>query len=334
MRKIPVNWQGKEVLVTGAGGFIGSHLTEVLVERGARVTAFVRYTSRGDHGLLRLLDPDVRGAIEVIAGDLRDPEAVRRSVKGREVVFHLGALIAIPYSYVHPTEVAQVNVQGTINVLNAARDAGVERLVHTSTSEVYGTARTVPIPEEHPLTGQSPYSASKIGADALAESYFRAFDLPVATIRPFNTYGPRQSGRAVIPTIIGQALHRDRISLGALSPTRDFNYVRDTASGFLAVASCDDALGRVLNVGTGKEISIGEIAERILKRVGRDLPIETTEDRLRPRKSEVFRLICDASKARELTGWEPQVSLDEGLDHVIDFMKAHPDWTTIDRYEV
>ncbi len=329
-----MNWQGTKVVVTGAGGFIGSHLCELLVSRGAEVTAFVRYTSRPDHGLLRMLAPDVRASIRVVAGDLRDPEAVRRSVGGQEIVFHLAALIAIPYSYVHPTEVVQVNVTGTVNVLNAARDAGVARLVHTSTSEVYGTARSVPIDEGHPLTGQSPYSASKIGADALAHSFWRSFGLPVATLRPFNTYGPRQSGRAVIPTIVGQALHRDRITLGSLAPTRDFTFVTDVAAGFLAIASCDAGIGEVINVGSGREISIGDLARRVVERVGRPVPIESTADRSRPDGSEVYRLVCDASRARTLLGWEPTISMDEGLDRVIDFLRDHPDWTDVVRYEV
>ena len=281
-----------------------------------------------------MLAPDVRASIRVVAGDLRDPEAVRRSVGGQEIVFHLAALIAIPYSYVHPTEVVQVNVTGTVNVLNAARDAGVARLVHTSTSEVYGTARSVPIDEGHPLTGQSPYSASKIGADALAHSYWRSFGLPVATIRPFNTYGPRQSGRAVIPTIVGQALHRDRITLGSLAPTRDFTFVTDIAAGFLAIASCDAGVGEVINVGSGREISIGDLARRVVERVGRPVPIESTADRSRPDCSEVYRLVCDASRAKRLLGWEPTISMDEGLDRVIDFLRAHPDWTDVVRYEV
>ena len=329
-----MSWVGKRVFVTGAGGFIGSHLCERLVREGAEVTAFVRYTSRSSDGLLALGSPDVRTAIRKIHGDLRDPAALHRAVAGHEIVFHLGALIAIPYSYVHPTEVAEVNVMGTVNALNAARDAGVTRFVHTSTSEVYGTARTVPIREDHPLTGQSPYSASKIGADALVDSYHRAFGLPVTTLRPFNTFGPRQSGRAVIPTIIGQALKSDEIKLGSLTPTRDFTFVEDTARAFLAVASCDAALGKVLNAGNGREISVGDVATRIVARVGRPVRIVVESGRTRPEKSEVMRLICDASMLRELTGWEPQVTLDEGLDRVISFIREHPDWTDVTRYEV
>ncbi len=329
-----MNWVGKRVFVTGAGGFIGSHLCERLLQEGAEVTAFVRYTSRSSDGLLALARPDVRAAIRKIHGDLRDPAAIHRAVAGHEIVFHLGALIAIPYSYVHPTEVAEVNVMGTVNVLNAARDAGVSRFVHTSTSEVYGTARTVPIREDHPLTGQSPYSASKIGADALVESYHRAFGLPVTTLRPFNTFGPRQSGRAVIPTIVGQALKRDEVRLGSLTPTRDFTFVEDTARAFLAIASCDAALGKVLNAGNGREISVGDVAERIVARVGRPVRVVEESSRTRPEKSEVMRLICDASMLRDLTGWQPQVTLDEGLDRVISFIREHPEWTDVTRYEV
>lgn len=329
-----MTWVGKRVFVTGAGGFIGSHLCERLVKEGAEVTAFLRYTSRSSDGLLALGPPDVRAAIRKVHGDLRDPAALHRAVAGQEIVFHLGALIAIPYSYLHPTEVAEVNVMGTVNVLNAARDAGVTRFVHTSTSEVYGTARTVPIREDHPLTGQSPYSASKIGADALVDAYHRAFDLPVATLRPFNTFGPRQSGRAVIPTIIGQALKGNEIKLGSLTPTRDFTFVEDTARAFLAVASCDAAIGRVLNAGNGREISVGEVAARIVARVGRPVRIVEEGARTRPARSEVMRLICDASMLRDLTGWQPQVTLDEGLDRVISFMREHPDWTDVTRYEV
>ena len=284
--------------------------------------------------MLAYTPSEVRAAIQRILGDLRDPEAVRKAVAGKDVVFHLGALIAIPYSYVHPTEVAEVNVMGTVNVLNAARNASVSRVVHTSTSEVYGTAKMVPITEDHPLAGQSPYSASKIGADALVDSYHRAFGLPVATVRPFNTYGPRQSGRAVIPTIVGQALASDRVKLGALTPTRDFTFVEDTVRGFLAIAACDAAIGRTLNLGNGREISVGDVAARIVARVGRPVPIVADEERARPGNSEVMRLICDASRARELTGWQPEVSLDDGLDRVIAFIREHPGWTDIARYEV
>lgn len=329
-----VSWDGVPVLVTGAGGFIGSHLTERLVDLGARVTAFVRYTSQHEPGLLSLAAPDTREAIEIVPGDLRDPHAVLSAMQDVEVVFHLGALISIPYSYIHPNEVAAVNVMGTVNVLEAARRVGVRRVVHTSTSEVYGTAEFVPIHEGHPLKPQSPYSASKIGADSLAESFGRSFDVPVTIVRPFNTYGPRQSGRAVIPTIIGQALDQDRLSLGALTPTRDFTFVADTVRGFIALAMSSGALGQAVNLGTGTEISIGDLASRICELVGRELPIETSGDRLRPESSEVYRLVADVSRARELAGWKPEVTLDEGLVEVIDFMRRHPGWTSVERYEV
>ena len=329
-----MKWSGAKVVVTGAGGFIGSHLCELLVREGAELTAFVRYTSRGGWGLLDLVEPEISQNIQVVTGDLRDPEAVRNVVRGQETIFHLGALIAIPYSYQHPTEVTQVNVVGTLNVLNAAREFGISRVVHTSTSEVYGTAQTVPISESHPLSAQSPYSASKIGADALAMSYHCSFGLPLATVRPFNTYGPRQSGRAVIPTIIGQALNAGRIKLGSLTPTRDFLFVKDTVAGFLAVAHCDLAIGKTVNLGTGNEISIGDLAAKIIERTGCDVPIESEEERIRPDNSEVFRLVCDAERAKTWAGWEPTYSLDAGLDEVIDFMRSHPHWTKIRQYEV
>ena len=252
-----MNWNNKKVLVTGAGGFIASHLVERLVGEGAQVRAFVRYNSRNDVGMLRTVSPDVFSQLEIMRGDLRDIEAVRNAVRDSDTVFHLGALIAIPYSYVNPREVIDVNIMGTMNVLMAARDFGVRRVVHTSTSEVYGTAQYVPIDEAHPLQGQSPYSASKIGADKIAESFYRSFDVPVVTLRPFNTYGPRQSTRAVIPTIITQALTQDEVKLGSLEPSRDFTFVTDTANGFLRVAEADNVLGEEINLGNDNTIRIG-----------------------------------------------------------------------------
>lgn len=326
-------WSGKKVLVTGAGGFIGSHLVSRLVEAGAEVRAFVRYNSRGDPGMLRSLAPEVTNEIELIAGDLRDDDAVRNAVKGCAYVFHLGALISIPYSYKHPAEVASTNMMGTLNVLLACRDFGAQRLVHTSTSEVYGTARVAPISESHPLQGQSPYSASKIGADKLAESFYCAYDLPVITVRPFNTYGPGQSGRAVIPTIITQALTRDVIQLGNLETTRDFTYVDDTVSGFLRAAECEAGLGEVFNLGTGEEIAIGDLARMILAMLGRQARIETKTLRLRPQKSEVMRLISDNSRAREVLGWQPGVSLHDGLTRTIAWIREHLDHYRIGQYE-
>lgn len=330
---MPEHWQRKKVLVTGAGGFIGSHLVGALVERGAEVRTFVRYNSRGDPGLLRMLDASKTESIELVAGDLRDEDAVRAAVKGCEVVFHLGALISIPYSYKHPAEVVSTNIMGTLNVLLACRDSGVERLVHTSTSEVYGTARVAPIGEDHPLQGQSPYSASKIGADKLAESFSCAYDLPLVTVRPFNTYGPGQSGRAVIPTIITQALCRDVVQLGNLEATRDFTFIEDTVAGFIQAAENQNSLGEVFNLGTGEEIAIGELARRIIKIIGSQAAIETKTLRLRPRKSEVMRLVSDNTRARELLGWQPRVSLEDGLLLTIDWVKKNLHQYRVGQYE-
>ena len=304
-----MNLAGESVLVTGAGGFIGSHLVERLVKRGALVRAFLRYNSRSDPGLLRLLPQDVLDAVDLYFGELRDPDSVRQAIAGRSVVFHLGALIGIPYSYQHPNDVVQTNVLGTMHVLMAARDLSVERVVHTSTSEVYGSARYVPIDESHPLQAQSPYSASKIGADKLAESFHLSFGLPVVTVRPFNTYGPRQSARAVIPTIISQALTQDVVELGALAPRRDFLYVKDTVAGFVAAAEADGVSGEVLNVGTGQDISIGELATLILSLLEKRTPVVLDETRVRPDASEVDRLQASIVKAEGLIGWRPEVSL-------------------------
>ncbi|HSJ52999.1 MAG TPA: SDR family NAD(P)-dependent oxidoreductase [Anaerolineae bacterium] len=329
-----MSWQGTPVLITGAGGFIGSHLTERLVREGAQVRAFVRYNSRQDVGLLALLPPDLRAAVDVVAGDLRDGEAVRAAMAGIDVVFHLGALIAIPYSYVHPREVVETNVMGTLNVLLAARDLGTARVVHTSTSEVYGTARYTPIDEAHPLQGQSPYSASKIGADKIVESFHRSFGLPVATLRPFNTYGPRQSARAVIPTIITQALVSDHLRLGALDPRRDFTFVSDTVEAFLRTGSHEAALGQEMNAGSGSTVSIGELAIKILALAGRELPIVCEDERLRPPQSEVMHLHASARKAGDLIGWEPRVPLEEGLQRTIDWIREHLDLYRPGTYEV
>jgi NAD dependent epimerase/dehydratase len=327
-------WENRSVLVTGAGGFIGSHLTERLVNEGAHVRAFVRYNSRGDVGLLSLLPSETRSRLTVIAGDLRDVEAVREAVREVDTVFHLGALIAIPYSYRHPREVIETNVMGTVNVLMAAREYGTRRVVHTSTSEVYGTAQYVPIDEVHPLQGQSPYSASKIGADKVVESFYRSFGLPVATLRPFNTYGPRQSARAVIPTIITQVLTRDEVRLGALEPMRDFTFVADTVEGFLRIGDADSAVGQEINIGAGDCVSIGDLARKIMRLVGRELPIMAEEQRLRPANSEVMRLHASNSKACELIGWEPRISLDEGLTRTIAWISENLERYRPDVYEV
>ncbi len=329
-----MDWNGKQVLVTGAGGFIASHLVERLVSLGARVRAFTRYTSRSDVGMLRLIPPEVFSELEIVRGDLRDVEAVRAAVRGVDTVFHLGALIAIPYSYVHPREVIETNVMGTVNVLMAARDLGVRRVIHTSTSEVYGTAQYIPIDEKHPLQGQSPYSASKIGADKIAESFYRSFEVPVVTLRPFNTYGPRQSTRAVIPTIITQALTRDEVRLGSLDPSRDFTFVRDTANGFICVAEADNVLGEEINLGNDNTIRIGDLAEKIFNIIGKIPKVITDTQRIRPGKSEVMRLWASNQKAKELIGWEPRVSLDEGLRLTVDWISAHLDLYHPDQYMV
>jgi NAD dependent epimerase/dehydratase len=313
-------WSGRPVLVTGAGGFIGSHLTEALARAGAEVRAFVRYNSRGDHGWLEVADPDVSQEIEVFRGDLGNPEAVAGGMAGREVVFHLGALIPIPYSYRHPREFVTANVEGTLNVVEAARREEPARIVHTSTSEVYGTAQTVPIDEEHPLHPQSPYAASKVGADQIALSFQRSFGTPVVVARPFNTYGPRQSARAVIPTIVTQALARDVVELGATDPTRDFLFVEDTVRGMMRCAEAKGVEGEVINLGTGIEISIGELAERVLRQLGKELPVALDQDRLRPADSEVERLVAGTTKAKRLLGWEPEVDLDEGLRQTIEWL--------------
>lgn len=329
-----MNWNGVKVLVTGAGGFIASHLVERLVSEGAQVRAFVRYNSRNDVGMLRLIPADVFSQLEIVHGDLRDVEALRDAVKGMDTVFHLGALIAIPYSYVHPREVFDVNVMGTMNVMMAARDFGVRRVVHTSTSEVYGTAQYVPIDEAHPLQGQSPYSASKIGADKIAESFYRSFEVPVVTLRPFNTYGPRQSARAVIPTIITQALTRDEVKLGSLEPSRDFTFVKDTASGFLKVAEAEGVLGEEVNLGNDNTIRIGDLANKIFEIIGRNPKVIADPQRIRPGKSEVMKLWASNEKARRMIGWEPRVSLDEGLRATIEWISAHLNHYRPDEYTV
>ena len=305
---------GKKVLVTGADGFIGSHLTEELLRRGCDVRAFVQYNSFGSWGWLDTLESSAQTSLDVFAGDVRDPHGVKEAMKGYDVVFHLAALIAIPYSYHSPATYIETNVKGTLNVVQAARELSVDKVVHTSTSEVYGTAKFVPITEEHPLQGQSPYSASKIGADQIAYSYYTSFDTPVSIIRPFNTYGPRQSARAVIPSIITQiATGKRRIKLGALTPTRDFNYVDDTVSGFIAAAESDRSVGEVINIGSGFEISIGDLANVIADAMDVEIEIESDEIRLRPAKSEVERLLACNQKAEELLGWHAEYGSHEGL---------------------
>jgi NAD dependent epimerase/dehydratase len=330
-----VQLKNKKVLITGSEGFIGSHLTEKLVERGAKVTALVQYNSFNNWGWIETLEDHIKKEIEVYTGDIREYDNMSRVIQGKDIVFHLAALIAIPYSYQSPAAYVRTNVEGTLNVMESCRVHGIEKVVHTSTSETYGTALYVPIDEKHPLQGQSPYSASKIGADKMVESYYRSFNLPVATIRPFNTYGPRQSARAVIPTIISQILAgKKNIKLGTLSPTRDFNYVKDTAEGFIKMAEVDESVGQVINVGTNNEISIGDLVKKIIKLTGKEVTIECEESRLRPEKSEVNRLWCDNSKAREILNWCPAYTLEEGLMETIEWIKANMHYFKTDIYNV
>lgn len=308
----------KKILVTGADGFIGSHLVEYLIEEGARVKAFVYYNSFNSNGWLDTLAPEVKSKIEIFAGDVRDPNGVRTAMKDCEVVFHLAALIAIPFSYHSPDSYIDTNVKGTLNVLQAARDLNVERVLVTSTSEVYGTAQYIPIDENHPRQPQSPYSASKIGADCIAESFYRSFDLPVTLVRPFNTYGPRQSARAVIPTIITQLLNGiEEVKLGDISPTRDLVFVKDTVNGFIKIAMCDKLIGQEVNIATESEITIGDLAQSIIDQINPNAIIISDLQRLRPEKSEVFRLFGSNAKLKKYTSWEQQYTLNDGLSETI-----------------
>src|SRR3989338_2944443 len=317
-----MNWQNRKVLVTGADGFIGSHLLERLVAQGAKAKAFVYYNSFNSWGWLDTLPRQTLNKVEVFAGDVRDPNGVLKATEKADVVFHLAALIGIPFSYHSPDSYVDTNIKGTLNILQAARDLGIERVVVTSTSEVYGTAQYVPIDEKHPLQGQSPYSASKIGADKIAESFWRSFGTPVVIARPFNTYGPRQSARAVIPTIITQLLNGSReVRLGSLYPTRDLNFVTDVCKGFIALAECDEAIGREVNIGSGEEISIGDLAKLIISMINRDAEIVSEDVRKRPEKSEVKRLLCDNRLIQKLSGWKPEVPLEEGLIKTIEWFR-------------
>lgn len=321
------------VLVTGADGFIGSHLTEELVKSGEKVTAFCLYNSFGTLGWIDTLPKEIRSEIEIFTGDVRDPNGVRTAMRGQQRVFHLAALIAIPFSYHSPDSYVDTNIKGTLNVLNAARELGTERVMVTSTSEVYGTAQYVPIDEKHPFQGQSPYSATKIGADRLAESFYRSFDLPVTIVRPFNTYGPRQSGRAVIPTIISQLLAgQQEIHLGKLSPTRDFNFVKDTAHGFMAIADCSAAIGQELNIATGEEHSIGDLANELIAQINPNAKIVCEEERLRPEKSEVNRLLGDSTKMRALTGWKPEYTFEQGLAETVAWIRDNLNTYKVGQY--
>lgn len=325
----------KKVLVTGADGFIGSHLTECLLEKGYDVKAFSYYNSFNTWGWLDTLPKDKLSQIEIFTGDIRDPNGVRTAVSDVDAVFHLAALIAIPFSYHSPDSYVDTNIKGTLNVLQAARDFSLERVIVTSTSEVYGTAQYVPIDEHHPFQGQSPYSATKIGADRLAESFYRSFELPVSIVRPFNTYGPRQSARAVIPTIITQLLAGiEKIKLGSLTPTRDFNYVKDTAAGFIAIAESDKTVGEEINIATQQEISIGELAKEIISQINPKAEIVCEQERLRPQKSEVNRLLGSNEKIKKLTDWQQQYSFAQGIEETIAWMREHMDCYKTDIYNI
>ena len=318
-----------KVLVTGSDGFIGSHLVEELVKKGYEVKAFVYYNSFNNWGWLDTLPKDIMDHVEVFAGDVRDPNGVREAMKGCDAVFHLAALIAIPFSYHSPDAYVDTNIKGTLNIL------GTARVLVTSTSEVYGTAQYVPIDEKHPYQGQSPYSATKIGADRLAESFYRSFDLPVTIVRPFNTFGPRQSARAVIPTIITQLLAgKEEIKLGSLTPTRDFNYVKDTAAGFIAMYESDKTIGQEINIATQKEISIGQLAEELIRQINPNARIICDEDRLRPEKSEVNRLLGSNQKILELTDWKPRYTFEQGLAETIEFLRGNLDKYKVDIYNI
>jgi NAD dependent epimerase/dehydratase len=316
------HWSSRPVLVTGAAGFIGSHLTESLVKAGASVRAFARYNSRNDYGWLELADPQLIREVEVFRGDLANPEAVINAAKDCDTILHLGALIPIPYSYVHPREFVSANIEATLNVLEAARRWDVNRVVHTSTSEVYGTPMTVPISEDHPIKPQSPYAATKVGADQLALTFKRSFETPVVVARPFNTFGPRQSARAVIPTIISQVLTNDTVFLGSTATTRDFLYVADTAAGLMRCAEVDAAVGEVINLGTGVEVLVGEVVDRVAHLVDRDVKVELEERRLRPPDSEVERLVANCTKAEQILDWAPGTSFDDGLRLTVDWMRG------------
>jgi NAD dependent epimerase/dehydratase len=325
---------GQSALVTGAGGFIGGHLVARLIREGAKVRAFVRYNSRNERGTLDWLDPELLGDVEVVLGDLRDVESVQQAATGVDTIFHLAAQIAIPYSFVNPRDFFETNALGTLNVAQAALGAGATRVVHTSTSEVYGSARTVPITEEHPIEPQSPYAASKVAADKLMDAWHRTYELPVTVLRPFNTYGPHQSARAVIPTIISQALAGGPVRLGSLTPRRDLTYVEDTVSGFLAAAASDAAIGRTLQLGTGHDVSVGDIVDMVGELLGRDLEVEHDESRVRPAQSEVERLISDPSLAHELTGWRPEHDLRDGLARTIEWMQSNTARYRTDHYVI
>ncbi len=316
-------FKNRKVFVTGAGGFIGSHLIEALFKLGCgKIKAHVHYNSQNRWGHIESLHENIKKNIEIVPGDLRDPFGLRKAVKGMDIIFHLGAIISIPYSYIAPQSLLETNANGTLNVLQAVLEEGIEKVIHTSTSEVYGTALYIPIDEKHPLQAQSPYSASKVAADKIAESYYRTYDLPVAVVRPFNTYGPRQSARAIIPTILSQILNKNKkIKVGSLFPIRDMNYVEDTVNGFLQAARSEKSIGEVINIGSGSGVSIKELIEKIIVLFNVEVEIETEKSRMRPEKSEVNQLICDNKKAKELLNWEPKVSLEEGLKRTKEYIE-------------
>lgn len=325
----------KKILVTGSDGFIGSHLVETLLDEGYEVRAFVLYNSFNTWGWLDTFPKEKLDKIEIFSGDVRDPNAVRQAAKGVDAIFHLAALIAIPYSYYAPDAYVDTNIKGTLNVLQAARDLDIARVLITSTSEVYGTAQYVPIDEKHPFQGQSPYSATKIGADRIAESFYRSFELPVTIVRPFNTFGPRQSARAVIPTIITQLLSgKKEIKLGSLEPTRDFNYVKDTAYGFLEIYRSDKTIGEEINIATQREISIGQLADELIRQINPEAKIVCDEQRLRPSKSEVERLLGCNQKIKELTAWKPKYTFEQGISETIEFLRENIDKYKVDIYNV
>jgi len=318
--------KGKRVLITGAGGFIGSHLVERLIKEECNIRVFLRYNSEGKIGRLEELPAEDLNKIEIFRGDLSNFDIVKKSIKGVDIIFHLGALISIPYSYENPREYIKTNTIGTLNILEAAKEEKVKKVIITSTSEVYGTALYSPIDEKHPLQAQSPYAASKIAADKIAESFYKSFDVPVSIIRPFNNYGPRQSMRAVIPTIIYQALTKEKVKMGSLEPKRDFLYVEDNVDGYIRIAKSDDVTGEVINIGTGRTTSIGEIVDMVRELIGKNFEVETDKNKIRPEKSEVKLLICDNSKAKERIGWEPKTSLRDGLKKTIEYIQKNIDF--------
>ncbi|MCL5985032.1 MAG: GDP-mannose 4,6-dehydratase [Actinobacteria bacterium] len=329
-----MNWIGKKVVVTGAAGFIGSHLVEKLVDLGASVSCFIRYTSKNDLGNLKSLPKAKLNQLKIYRGDLKDGAALESALKNSEIAFHLGAMVSIPYSYENPQEAITSNIIGTMNVLNASRRVDIEKFVHTSTSEVYGTAQYVPIDENHPLVSQSPYSASKVGADMIAMSYYYSYDFPVSIIRPFNTYGPGQSARAVIPTIIMQAILSDVVKLGDVNTTRDFTYVEDTVNGFLKIAESAKSVGQVINVGAGNEISISNVVMLVERILNKKLQIKIEEERIRPSKSEVRRLVSDSSKAKKLLGWKPEYTFESGLGKTIEWFAKNSNYFETMKYEI